>query len=361
MLSRRHLLAGLGAGVAIAAAAGVRFRRTPTAGAGPCAAVAGRTIRWIVPNAAGGGYDTESRMLQPFLERQLGAEIAVDNVPGAGGIIGARAIAAARPDGLTLGMVGMPGLLLAALIGTAEAPDPVRAFSVLARLGRSWHVWASGASSPLKTLDDLLEEGRRRALVFAVNEVGSANMASITVTADLLGVDVELVAGFGGTRPASMAALRGDVDLVCFDFETIRELVEGGDLRPVLQVSASPISRHAALGGVPLLGGPDGMAARRAGLSGRSEADTRELAAALFAVMGSGRLVVAPSGLDPGVFRCLSLTLHETLASGDVQAAAARPLDVAAADAALADVRAASSAAPPLLPVLLAAMRRVRH
>jgi hypothetical protein len=103
------------------------------------------------------------------------------------------------------------------------------------------------------------------------------------------------------------------------------------------------------------------MAARRAGLSGRSEADTRELAAALFAVMGSGRLVVAPSGLDPGVFRCLSLTLHETLASGDVQAAAARPLDVAAADAALADVRAASSAAPPLLPVLLAAMRRVRH
>jgi len=361
MVSRRYVLAGLGAAAAAAAAAGLRHRPSSLRGTTPCGAVAGRSIRWIVPNAPGGGYDTETRMLEPFLERALGAGIAVENLPGAGGIIGARAIAAARPDGLTLGVIGMPGLLLAALAGTAGAPDPVRAFSILARLGRSWHIWATGGSSPLKTLDDVLREGSRRALVFAVNEIGSANIASIAVTAELLGQRVELVAGFGGTRAASMAALRGDVDLVCFDFETIRELVEGGDLRPVLQVSAAPIAPHPSLNRVALLGGADGAAERQAALHGRSIADARGLAEALFAVMGSGRLAVAPAGLDAGLFDCLSNTLYGVLAGPGAQAATTRPLDTARGGEALADVRRASAEAPALLPILGDAMRRVRR
>jgi hypothetical protein len=203
--------------------------------------------------------------------------------------------------------------------------------------------------------------GRSRRLVFAINEVGSANFASITVTAMLLGLDVDLVAGFGGTRAATMAALRGDVDLICFDFETIRDLIAAGELRPVLQVSADAIAAHPALAGVPLLGGPAGEALRAARAGGRDEAGTTALAGALFDLMGSGRLIAAPPGLPPATYACLSQAVFDTLGRDAVHAAAPRSLDVASGPDALAAVRAAAAAAPRLLPVVTDALRLVRQ
>ena len=300
-------------------------------------------------------------MLEPFLEAALGAELVVENVPGAGGILGARTIASAPPDGLTIGIVGAPGLLLAAMTGRTEAPDPAAGLSILGRIGRSWHVWASAPRSGLDSMAAVIAAGRSRRLVFAINEVGSANFASITVTAKLLGLDVNLVAGFGGTRAATMAALRGDVDMVCFDFETLRDLIDAGELRPVLQISTSAIATHPALAGVPVLGGPAGEALRAARAGGRDEAGTITLAGALFDLMGSGRLIAAPPALPPATYACLSQAVFDTLHSDAVRAAAPRTLDVASGPDALAAVRAAAESAPRLLPVVTDALRQVRQ
>jgi tripartite-type tricarboxylate transporter receptor subunit TctC len=359
--SRRWVLGTLGGAAGAAAMAAWRPWRRHDARPGACPALSGRTVRWIVPNAAGGGYDAESRLLEPFLEDALGVEIAVENLPGAGGILGARAIGTAEPDGRTLGMVGAPGLLLAALTGRREAPDPATGLSILGRVGRSWHVWAAAPRSGLDSMSAVLAAGRSRRLVFAINEVGSANFASITVTARLLGLDVDLVAGFGGTRAATMAVLRGDVDLVCFDFETIKDLVLAGELRPVLQISAAPVAVHPSLTGVPVLGGPDGEALRVAQASARDASDTTALATALFDLMGSGRLVVAPPRLAPATYDCLSRTVFETLSSAAVRRAAVRPLDVAAGPDARAAVLAAAATAPRLIPFVTDALRRVRQ
>ena len=96
MLSRPALAAGPVA-LAVVAALAVGFVALVGPGAkearaadDPCDALAGTTIRWIVPFSPGGGYDTSSRILEPFLETRLGAEIVVSNVTGAGGIIGAK-------------------------------------------------------------------------------------------------------------------------------------------------------------------------------------------------------------------------------------------------------------------------------
>src|SRR5262245_49981844 len=110
MPSRRAVLVGLGSAAAVVAA-GRLMRSSPPAASGKCAALAGKQVRWIVPNAPGGGYDAEARLIEPFFEQQIGAEIAIENEAGAGGIVGARAIAMAPPDGLTIGSIGAPGLL----------------------------------------------------------------------------------------------------------------------------------------------------------------------------------------------------------------------------------------------------------
>ena len=357
-MTRRELLTWGAAGVVAAAVALPGCARAPQAGL--CPGLGGRRIRWIVPNAPGGGYDTESRLLQPFLEATLGAEILIVNHAGAGGRLGARAIADAPPDGLTIGIAGMPGLLIASMLGEPGALDPARAFTMLGRVSRSSHVWAASADSPLRSVDDVVRAAAQRPLIFAINEVGSANVVSITVAATLLGVQATLVPGFEGMRAATLAAVRGDVDLVSFNFETIRPLIEGGELRPLLQISSKPITSDPTLGSVPVIGGLDGVAAQRARWSGADAQQAVRVATALDRVVGSGRVVVAPRGLSRVLTVCFSRAIQGALTSEVLRTRAGRSFDPADAARAQADADAAAEDALLLRPILERALARLR-
>jgi tripartite-type tricarboxylate transporter receptor subunit TctC len=355
MLTRRQLLTQFTAAGLSAFGAGCGDPRR----AGTCPALANRRIRWIVPNAAGGGYDTDARLLQPLLERRLGAHITIENLAGAGGLIGARAIAEAAPDGLTVGIAGMPGLLVSVLLGESGVPDPVRAFTILCRIARSAHVWATGTTSSLHSIDEAIAAGRKRALVFAINEVGSASFVSVTVSAALSHVKAEFVPGFSGTRAASLAAARGDVDLVCFDFDTIRPLIASGELRPLLQLGPAPDSDE-LLSGTPLLSGTNGVAERVAATTGESGAEARQLATALAHLIGSGRAVVAPKGVPTGIAGCFSSSIREALTSDGLPAATTRAFDFADMRSAQADVEAAAREAAQLRPFIEPALAQLR-
>ncbi len=99
-----------------------------------CPGVAGETIRWIVPFSPGGGYDVYSRLLEPFYEEAIGAEIVIQNRVGAGGRIGARAVRDSEPDGTTLRLVNAFALLVGEMTGETSGLDPLAGFTVLGRL-----------------------------------------------------------------------------------------------------------------------------------------------------------------------------------------------------------------------------------
>src|ERR1700675_1558505 len=67
-----------------------------------------RPIRMIVPSAAGGQPDTNSRLVAAELGKQIGQQVVVDNRPGASSSIGFEAVAKAQPDGYTIGYGGFP-------------------------------------------------------------------------------------------------------------------------------------------------------------------------------------------------------------------------------------------------------------
>jgi tripartite-type tricarboxylate transporter receptor subunit TctC len=351
MPTRRDIIGRLGfcAGAALTTGIACAERRAP---AGACPTIAGQRIRWVVPNAPGGGYDTEARVLQPFLERRLGATIVIENQPGAGGLIGARAIVEARPDGRTIGNLGLPGLTMARLLGHEAAPDPAADFTILGRVSRSVHVWAAGARSPLRTIGDAVAGARLRPLVFPLNEIGSVDFLSITVPAALLDAPIEIVPGFEGTRAIGLAAIRGDVDLVAGNYESLRSMFEAGELRPILQVSGAPIAEAAVLDGVALLGGAEGEAARAAEAVRRDRGWAVDTAAALVRVIGSGRVVVGPRGLPDDVAECLSGVLGDVLGSEELRRVTPVALDSAPAAVVRDDALAASDDAARLLPLL---------
>ena len=329
----------------------------------PCSQLAGKQVRWLVPFPPGGGYDIYSRLLEPFYQEKTGAEILIENSPGAGGIISANKLRESPPDGSTLGILNAPGLLVAALTGAGNVPHPATDFTILGRLVRNQAVWVTAGNSPFRSIEEVLAESKKRPIVFGISEVGSTTFASVAVATHLLGIQTAYISGFAGSRETSLAAIRGEVDLASFTFESILDRLETQDLRPILQISPKSISPHPLLKDVSLLCGNQGIAARRAMELGRDPYKTEEDASALTRLIGSGLLVAAPPGMEEGLFHCLEQSLYETLTDPQLQAAAAkanRSLDVGRADEAISDIRAAAVQAEIFIPMIQDAIRKIR-
>lgn len=254
-------------------------------------------VRWIVPNAAGGGYDALSRLVEPSLEESLGVRIQIDNVPGAGGLRGATVLRDAKPDGSVLGIISLPALLMASTTDVA-ALDPVESFALLGTIAGSRHVWSTGASTQIRTIDDVLRIGRSRGLVFAANSFNSLGFFTAAIPCAALGLRAEFVTGFGGSSASALATIRGDVDLISLDCGTQGEMAAGGDLRPLLRIGSSNDRWPQQFDALRALTGPDGLAAA-AGPKALADSE------ALVRFVGTGRVIAAPQGLPAELAACL--------------------------------------------------------
>lgn len=285
-----------------------------------CDAIEGRVVRWIVPNGVGGGYDAEARSIQPFLQQQLGARIRIENRPEGGGVVGARAIRDAAPDGRTIGIVNASGLLAARLADPA-VPDPASDFTVLARLARNETILLTGATSGIRDLDALLRVAASRPILIGVRDAGSASVFVVPIVFDLLGVRYSLVTGYVGNNARVLAAMRGEVDVLVQSLDSTRRYVDSGELRLLLALGDTDVPSMRA---VPLLGGTNGVASRRAAATGRSPERAIADARALSAVLDAGRLLVAPRNLPEATRRCLESGIATVLASDDLKSASGR-------------------------------------
>jgi tripartite-type tricarboxylate transporter receptor subunit TctC len=325
-----------------------------------CPGLAGETVRWIVPTRPGGGYDAYSRLLQPFLEQALSVRVVIENRPEAGGIVGAMAIRDAAPDGRTLGIINASGLLAANVAGAGKAPDPATDFTILASIVSNHVVMFSGRESGITDIDNLLTLSATRPIVAGVRDAGSASFYSVPVAAAVLGFDYELVTGYVGSAARILALMRGEVDIVVGHYDSVHGQVQAGELVPLLQLTDGGGSELAA----PRLAGPDGLARQRATLDGRSPERAAEDAAALAALVGAGRLAVAPPGLSGPLAACLDAAFGQILGSAEFKAAAERarlgvdPLDGRAARA---DMLAAAQALARFETLVRAAVERARR
>lgn len=300
--------------------AGVRFRIRSAAlaalclltiarpaGAEPCTDLAGRHLTWIVPYTPGGGFDVEARLLAPHLGEALQAEVAISNISGAGGLVGAKAIRDAAPDGTTFGVVNGSGLVAVEVLGESEADAPTfDNFTVLGRTGTQRHVWMVPQDSPIHSVEDLIERGKAGNLTFGATDLGGVSFLATVLGGWLLGFEPTVVVGYRGSAELRVAVLRGDVDAMSGSYESATDMLESKELRALLQLSDGPISTDTVLDGVTPTGGPDGLAARLAKAAAQ-DVDSEVARASLVAeVTGMGRMIVAPAGLPPAVESCLA-------------------------------------------------------
>jgi tripartite-type tricarboxylate transporter receptor subunit TctC len=124
----------------------------------PNAASAGypdRIIRIVVPFAPGGGTDIVARTLAQEMAKDLGANVVVENRPGAGTFIGTQAVASSEPDGTTLLMGTFANAVNPSL--NAKLPyDPHRDFAAVALIARSFNIVVVNPTSKITSIADLI-------------------------------------------------------------------------------------------------------------------------------------------------------------------------------------------------------------
>lgn len=180
-MNRREWLAAAGAAAVSTVAGGAWAQTYPT-----------RPIRLIVPFLAGTSPDNIARALAAALDGPLGQPLVVENMPGAGGIIGAQALKRAKPDGYTLGILANQHIINVNLYRN-KPYDTVRDFQPITALSGGPTVLAVPANAPYRTAAELIDAMRRAPGKFNYGSGGKGSVAHLAVEALLHQTGTEAV------------------------------------------------------------------------------------------------------------------------------------------------------------------------
>jgi tripartite-type tricarboxylate transporter receptor subunit TctC len=172
-----------------------------------------RPITWVVPFVAGGPTDALARSIADVTGKQIGQSIIIDNVPGAGGTIGATKVARATPDGYTF-LVGHMGYMGAApALYKKLSYDPVADFEATFRFPDTPLVLMVRNNHPAKNVKELYDYAKKNPdQVFLGNAgLGSSSHLIAALVANSAGVDVKHVP-YKGAGPALIDVVGGQID-----------------------------------------------------------------------------------------------------------------------------------------------------
>ena len=215
------------------------------------AAYPDKPIRLVVPFPAGGATDFMARSLAVKLGERLHTTIVVDNRGGAGGIIGAEAVATAPPDGYTLLFSTMGVLAINPSLYKKLGYDPVKDFAPISLTHTTANVLVVHPSVPAKNLQELiaLAKAKPGTLTFGSSGNGTSSHLSGELFKSMAGVDMTHVP-YKGTGPALTDLLTGRISMMIDTVSVHVENVNAGKLRALGVTSAK---RSASLPGVPTI------------------------------------------------------------------------------------------------------------
>lgn len=215
-------------------------RRGLLAGAAALAATPawpqGSTMTLVVPFPPGGSTDALARMLQAPLQAKLGRTVIVENKSGAAGSLGALQVAKSAPDGSSLLVTFDSHAVIPAIL---EKPplDVEKDLVPVFLVGTAPYVIAANADTPYKTFADVIAAAKAKpgTIKYASVGIGTLGHLAMTLLGNKAGVDM-LHVPYRGGGPAMNDVLGGHVDLIAGSAALITPQLDGGRLRPILQL-----------------------------------------------------------------------------------------------------------------------------
>jgi tripartite-type tricarboxylate transporter receptor subunit TctC len=282
VLSKRTALVALAA--AVCAAGGSAWAQT----------FPNKPIKIVVGFAPGGPADVMARLIGQRMASILGQGVVVDNRPGAGGTLGARAVAESDADGYTLLLGNTSTLVISPLIYKNVNYDPVKGFAPIALLGTTSNLLIVNPALPVQSVKELVALARARPgkLNYSSAGIGTPPHLIGEMFKQRLGLDIVHVPYKGG-GPSLQAVVAGETQ---FSFENPASslpLVRAGKVRALASTSATRNSQTADLPTMIEAGVPDFTSV-------------------------SFTAVVAPAGTPAAIVGKLNSAVNESLRSPEV-------------------------------------------
>jgi tripartite-type tricarboxylate transporter receptor subunit TctC len=204
----------------------------------------GAPIRMVVPYAAGGGIDAVARMLAQGMGEELHQPVVVDNRGGAGGMLGAEAVAKAQPDGYTVLLAGNPELTITPQLQAKANYSAVTDFAPVVLVSQSPNILVGNSSLGAKALREALDTARKRTggITIGTPGNGSPQHIAVEVLRSHTGLDIMHVP-YKGAGPATIAALGGEVGFALVGAPPVLPHINSGKLvaYAVTQPKRSPL------------------------------------------------------------------------------------------------------------------------
>ena len=216
-------------------------------------------IKLVVAYPPGGPNDTVTRVTTQGLGAALGQNVFIENVPGAGGRIGARDVARATPDGYTLLAGGTNINAIAPALYKTIDFDPVRDFAPVAALSSDSTALVINPSVPATTLAELVRYGKEHpGKLNAGSTLGIAPHLLIALVRARTGIDMTFVP-YKGAAPAIADVVAGQIQVAASGKAVLLPLIKAGKLRAIAVASAerwpelpeAPTLRESGIDGFP--------------------------------------------------------------------------------------------------------------
>jgi tripartite-type tricarboxylate transporter receptor subunit TctC len=302
---------------------GLAFLAHPAASATPEEFYKGKTVRFIVGFAAGGGFDTYTRAIARYFGKHVpgNPNTLVENRTGAGSLIAANEIFnRAAPDGLTIGNFIGP-LVLQQALGNPAAKFDGRKFGWLGVPTPDSGVCALTKASGIKTAEDWLAS--KRPIKLGGTAPGSTTDDVPRMISVAIGLPMQMITGYKGTADIRLAADGGEIDGGCWAWESIKPTwakgLADGSVTPVLQTM---LESHPELKHVPLA------------VKYAKTEDAHELLKVVNGVYGmTARPYSVPPGMAPDRLRLLQKAFMDTMKDPEFLAEAKKAkLDITPVD-----------------------------
>lgn len=216
----------------------------------PAAAQTGRPVRIVVPYPPGGSVDVVARVLAQAMTAAAGANVIVDNRPGASGNIGTELVARAAGDGTTILAQTLPFAVNPSLFRTVPY-DPVKDFQPISVLASSPSILVVHPSVPAKSLKELTDLAR--AQPSKLNYSSAGNGTNLHIPAELMKslarIDIVHVPYQGG-GPAMTAVLSGEVQISFPNIVPAVPQIQANAIRPI---AVTGTQRSSSLPDVPTM------------------------------------------------------------------------------------------------------------
>lgn len=199
-----------------------------------------KPVHIIVPFAAGGATDVLTRVAAAELSKRLGQSFVVENVTGAGGMIGAAQAIRANPDGYTL-LAGSPGpiTIMPVISSRPVGYDVEKDIVPVTLIADSPGAMVVGKNSPYKSVQDVLAAAKAAPgkLSCGSSGVGAFSHLNCELFKSLAGINVVHVP-YRGAAPALVDLVGGQFDFLIENYPSPQKLIDAGEAR-LLAVTSS--------------------------------------------------------------------------------------------------------------------------